>query len=600
MVEYFVETALSKEENISKLERVLAKNEKIATSIGSALVAIIDIDKSFDKNGVLFAVINDIKASNSKKKDDKQEVNIYLKQFNLVPEGVSISELEQYAKERIFNAKMTDCNKQPFKSRYIPTCSFTDLYVKWPKINKINKFEEILTKFPCARKKVEDIFEEMASNSFGLKKNYSFDEERMNYLVKIEEYLKNNYKKIHGFIEEQAKDNKIEYVRLMFTTNELFMSEKEMNLIRNEKLLWMGDMLTKNGKILVGVNQNKNKPLICSFNINIHKDTINDVNLKEAYLLDLVYMFMKYFKTRTARKEIISSFELDEVHKEILVNKFCICGDGTSADLYEDYFETPSYRKNKDLKFIIEGNDNKYELTCFQFIDRFFYSREALGKDEESKEKMDKLIQLNKHFLEYCKNAPTITTPEAEKLYSLTKRMFDLFIDALKNNSELRNYRNAFLNRKSFMESLENELGKRGILMNENVVLNKLKDWKISKSTEQYKIESDDEYYFIAGQLIYYIETKKLGTHELMAESIVAYLNKKNDELFKDCLARRIQLYSHAIEMKRALFNSLMSAVLNYKPVTNINKNKVHFMNGVFSENIIYFKSTVTEKALEA
>jgi CRISPR-associated protein Csh1 len=101
--------------------------------------------------------------------------------------------------------------------------------------------------------------------------------------------------------------------------------------------------------------------------------------------------------------------------------------------------------------------------------------------------------------------------------------------------------------------------------------------------------ENDDEFYFLAGQLAYYMLSQSEAakkTHGL----VEPFLRSKNAEYLKRQLGFTFDRYKHAISMNYSKFNNAMSAVQGYTTNKNLIENQDMFLAGFMSKNIFYDK----------
>lgn len=111
---------------------------------------------------------------------------------------------------------------------------------------------------------------------------------------------------------------------------------------------------------------------------------------------------------------------------------------------------------------------------------------------------------------------------------------------------------------------------------------------KINAESESYQsIESDEEYYYAAGQLAAFFLSRsrtKKRNHSIFN----AFLNCKNDKLLKEKLQILFKKYNHDIEAKSKRFNHLYNMVVSYQPDGEVLQN--YMTAGYISYNLIYEK----------
>ena len=106
-------------------------------------------------------------------------------------------------------------------------------------------------------------------------------------------------------------------------------------------------------------------------------------------------------------------------------------------------------------------------------------------------------------------------------------------------------------------------------------------------------IETDEEFAFSAGQLVYYLiyqsETAN-KTHSLMEP----YISKSNPQLFKAAIAKGIDRYKHKLPFGTKKFQKLASEVLGWDTETEIKDLLPLFLAGYFFNSLL-FESTKNE-----
>lgn len=116
---------------------------------------------------------------------------------------------------------------------------------------------------------------------------------------------------------------------------------------------------------------------------------------------------------------------------------------------------------------------------------------------------------------------------------------------------------------------------------------------------DEMHLESDKEFAFASGQLIWYILSKSKSeskTHSLLD----IFISKNKAEDFKMVMAQHIQRYSHAFKFfqNKSWFDKLVGEVMAYEPEQQIIKGFVPLiMAGYFSKNSISEK--ISKKAVE-
>lgn len=115
---------------------------------------------------------------------------------------------------------------------------------------------------------------------------------------------------------------------------------------------------------------------------------------------------------------------------------------------------------------------------------------------------------------------------------------------------------------------------------------------------KEYHIDSDQEFYFIAGQLAYYLATQSQGANKTGRLLDSCYKAKTGEEL-KNAIVRLFHKYRHAVTLTNlSNFSKLYSAFLNYTPDSDFKDktNTILFELGLFSDNSIYLKTKREDK----
>lgn len=100
-----------------------------------------------------------------------------------------------------------------------------------------------------------------------------------------------------------------------------------------------------------------------------------------------------------------------------------------------------------------------------------------------------------------------------------------------------------------------------------------------------YHIQTDQEFAFTAGQLIYYILTKSQTSNKTHA-LLEPFISKNEPELFKQTITRAIGQYKHAFEFGGKRFEKLTGDVLGYDCTKKIKEILPIILAGYFSQSI--------------
>jgi len=102
---------------------------------------------------------------------------------------------------------------------------------------------------------------------------------------------------------------------------------------------------------------------------------------------------------------------------------------------------------------------------------------------------------------------------------------------------------------------------------------------------------NDDEFYFMAGQLAYYLLSQSKGDKK-SGEMFEPFLRAKNGQHLKKRLEEAYMLYKHAISLGHRKFNHAFSMVMGYVPEQGSEgSSRELLLAGIFAENLLFEKS---------
>jgi len=114
----------------------------------------------------------------------------------------------------------------------------------------------------------------------------------------------------------------------------------------------------------------------------------------------------------------------------------------------------------------------------------------------------------------------------------------------------------------------------------------------------EYHIQTDQEFAFAAGQLIYSILKKSKSSNKSHA-LLEPFINKNDPTLFHDAILRGINQYKHAFEWYgeagKGRFEKLTSEILGYECEASIKELLPIILAGYFSQSLIFEKSNKKE-----
>lgn len=103
-------------------------------------------------------------------------------------------------------------------------------------------------------------------------------------------------------------------------------------------------------------------------------------------------------------------------------------------------------------------------------------------------------------------------------------------------------------------------------------------------------IQTDDEFAFVAGQVIHYLLTKSKSAN-LTHASLEPFLQKTDAGELKKAIANTFNAYKHEIEFRQGRFEKFCSEVMDYELIGNLKQLLPYLLAGYFSTSLIYEKS---------
>lgn len=103
---------------------------------------------------------------------------------------------------------------------------------------------------------------------------------------------------------------------------------------------------------------------------------------------------------------------------------------------------------------------------------------------------------------------------------------------------------------------------------------------------ENYRIENNDEYYYMIGQSIYYLLSQSKSSEKKL-DLLKPYLMLPNNKILKAKLTTILKRYSHSVNMNSKKFGSVIKEIMIYD-VNNIDTNMI--IAGFLDNNLFYEK----------
>jgi CRISPR-associated protein Csh1 len=101
------------------------------------------------------------------------------------------------------------------------------------------------------------------------------------------------------------------------------------------------------------------------------------------------------------------------------------------------------------------------------------------------------------------------------------------------------------------------------------------------------ELKSDQEFFYLAGQLAFYFTTKSESATKMQNMS-KPFLTAKNVLQLKNVLIEQYDKYSYAIRNNDVRFKKAFNAILAYSSNAKLKQHKDIFLAGYLSENLIF------------
>jgi len=509
--------------------------------------------------------------------------------------------------------------------------------------------------------KIEENYKKMAVKYFPIDKDYVMGNVRDAYIDEIQNFIKNNKDKIWSLLEPYLNTfSKDDIVRVMFTKKSFFDFDKDSNLddifnyelkiIKNEHYLFETDRLNnymhKDGKdkntdlkpphkyyeeidlkwnknklgtikqdntqynLRTGSIQNENKSTSKS-QINVYKHTINNFDLMKSYKLKISYLFYQkinsvYNKEKSYRNNFLDLFHhvfdlnnnlVDKKDIDIISTQLVKIESGNKIDFIEGFYEISNFNYDKESNWSIELNNKVYEL--YKFIQMYFYKKDSITvRNIELDTVLENYRNRNEQFLEYLKSSNNIDDNDTKKLIALMKNYIKQYFYHIKGNMKYLDVSDAIINKLMCIEMLEEKQEENMKTIQSNDIWNELLKWEEDGCENKIILKNDEDFYNLAGQLVYFIEKQIGGIKDLKMDSFIPYLSKNTERSFKNYILLRLTKYAHNLKMTKK-FRCVLFTVLDTEVKTPIKENNISFLKGVLDNNNILFGSMANNKINE-
>lgn len=577
------------------------------------------------------------------KQIDKDRCLIIDTKEELSPEKI---DLYNWFKERDYCSQILNTNKAiDLPAKKILSSNYLSYFIqkdRLPKVGKngltIEKLKELTEKYYTRLENAENYFEELipADMEFKVKKEKALEEflqtyysEEVTYIrndkrkqsIEIcKNYILNNIDEIIDIIKEIDEHYKIKgYIKIFF--------EEDIENYRKEQKIYMLPRIynVKDYNILLG-NKILGLP-ICDMT----------TNNKKPYLLLKTMKCTVPFRDTTENVEATKDYYewmINEIKEEKDVLKIGYDYEFSGGKTYNQ--EDPFYIVNMEMS----NSTKKYEIVDFDNTPtplsninfkfenvlriKFYDKDKKMDKYEEDRT-VDKLSELqylvSQYFFKgkmkgYFKSVePDIETNKFTypmKILFMESRdsFFDFFHKGIDTNikqiidkvtlrsieeqikstvegTRLLNIKRAYNLRLSLLKYFKIEGGEEMGSKLEDII----DGLKIKIDTkDMVYCDSDDEFYFMAGQLAYYLISQSEASNKNFG-MFEPFLLAKNSNQLKRRLEEVFETYSHKISIGNIRFKNTMAMVMGYKTKTKItDEMKDLLIAGILSNNLLYNK----------
>ena len=160
----------------------------------------------------------------------------------------------------------------------------------------------------------------------------------------------------------------------------------------------------------------------------------------------------------------------------------------------------------------------------------------------------------------------------------------NMFIDNLKQNKKyIFNPRKAF----NLWIAYKQYFNKKG--EDEEMKINNLQEQCEKIVNEGEKIETDEQYFYLAGQVAYYLLSRSKAD-KLTQDVTEPFVNANTIKKLKKEIEFLYEKYKYDIYLNYPKFNNIMSQILLQEPEDKIKENKKLILAGLLANNLFYGK----------
>lgn len=206
-----------------------------------------------------------------------------------------------------------------------------------------------------------------------------------------------------------------------------------------------------------------------------------------------------------------------------------------------------------------------------------------ISKSILSNWKKEILKQYNNLFLELFEQEQESNF--INKLDEISIKIIEnMYIDNLKQNKNyINNPRKAF----NLWVAYKQYFSKKG--EDEGMKINNLQEQCEKIVKEERKIETDEQYYYLAGQVAYYLLSRSKA--EKLTQDVTEPFTRANTaKKLKNEIEFLYEKYKYDIYLNYPRFNNIMSQILLQEPEDKIKNNKELILAGLLANNLFYNK----------
>ena len=224
------------------------------------------------------------------------------------------------------------------------------------------------------------------------------------------------------------------------------------------------------------------------------------------------------------------------------------------------------------------------ESSLRNYIRDAYYDYDSkIAKSILSNWKKEILKQYNNLFLElFEQEQESNFISRLDKI--AIKIIENMYIDNLKQNKKYRyNSRQAF----NLWIAYKQYFNKKG--EDEEMKINNLQEQCEKIVNEGRKIETDEQYYYLAGQVAYYLLSRSKAD-KLMQDVTEPFTRANTAKKLKDEIKFLYEKYKYDIYLNYPKFNNIMSEILLQEPEGKVKDNKELILAGLLANNLFYSK----------